>query len=139
MNEEEENALSENCTGSYYLCSSEDDCEENAMPVQVQATAASGNVYFNVIQTQGSSVKEGDIVKGAVYDEEEGIQFNHGIQAQLVLMESLMKNTTTADKIVLVDLGNRKARSTSALRFILSSNPAYLDGRPWLVFLFLHF
>ena len=135
------------CKGAYKLYSisskeriqkEKDSVSITTMPI-INTKAYNGNVFVNVIEKQGAPVSQEQFQLFRGNDYAEGLGFDNNMQEILSRDISMLNDTSKTDSILTLKIGNIRGRASSALRFIVATNPAILIAKPWflLILLFL--
>ena len=127
------------CTGSYSFCikakealdkdeedtdsgvgetegrEEEDTCKEEELAV-ISAKAYEGNIYANLVQSDGNLGEHNQIVKGNVY--ERGVLLDRFLAAALEKEKIKLNDTSKPDSLIIFQFANYKPRSSSSLKFL---------------------
>jgi hypothetical protein len=111
----------------------EEACKEEGLAV-ISVKAYEGNIYANLVQSDGNLGQQNQIVKGHVYDR--GVLLDTFLSASLNKEKIKLNDTSKADSLIIFQFGNYKPRSSSSFKFLAATNPAYLDAKPWWISFF---
>lgn len=132
--EEERHYNTKSCKGSYALCFNSTECEPSSLP-RVSISALEGNIFCNIIDAPTFPTNTNwRSIKGKNYRED--AFFDRLLNKSISKFGVSLNETGKSNNLLRIDLGNIQGRSTSAIRYIGSVNPAYLDASPWLISFF---
>ncbi len=119
------------CVNAYNLCSSNDagNCGQVNPAMNLYLTSGQGNVYANVISSDGAQPIDNDDIKGFNYTN--GIQFSENLNLTINSLQEKLTDTSKADPVIWMGIGNVKTYSSVGHYYVIMGNPAYLDATPW--------
>lgn len=124
--------FSTNCTASYSLCAAAG-CSGTP---NITLSAGKGSIYSNLIaQGSNSLPTQADTLKSAPFFLGD-IDLDSTFNKTLYDMNKEFEDRSKSDNMVLLKIGNYRARSSAASKITVSPNPAYVDMRPWWLSVF---
>ena len=98
--------------------------------------AQKGSIYSNLLSKGDYTLpNQANTVTSAPYAMG-GIDYDETFNKTLSDMNKQFEDRSKSDKMVLLTIGNYRARSTAASKITVSPNPAYVDIRPWWLSVF---
>ena len=98
--------------------------------------AGKGSIYSNLISSGTSSLPSQAMTVPSAPFAMGGIDFDETFNKTLSDMNKAFEDRSKSDHMVLLTLGNYRARSSAASKVTVSPNPAYIDMRPWWLSVF---
>ena len=123
------------CSGTYVLCKSGVSCGSSTSAPTMIMTTLVGNVYANVIISDGNPVDDSyNSVRGWNYTD--GVYFDSVLDKTITGIVENINGSAQADPTIWIALGNSHTFSSASMTYLLVNNMAYLDAYPWWISFF---
>lgn len=99
-------------------------------------SAGKGSIYSNLISKGSYSLPSKAATVTSAPFSMGGIDYSEAFNETLAKLNRQFEDRSKADHMVLLEVGNYKARSSAASKITVSPNPAYVDMRPWWLSVF---